>query len=238
MISFIIAVKNEEKALPRTLASLSKYSGPHEIIVADDQSTDGTVAAARQKADVIVENTSKERVTISANRNAGAARAKGEYFVFADADSYVMDANDFFPKAERMFKKDPKLVALTFFNRFTPELETWTDRIFLAYFNNFTALLNLLGVGACSGKLHIMRADAFKRVGGYDPKIVASEDMELFHRLAKIGRARSARSLTVYHSGRRQHAIGWMRLIWQWTVNTPSALFLKKARSLEWKEIR
>ena len=238
MISFIVAVRNEEKALPRTLASLAKYGGPHEIIVVDDQSTDGTVAAARQYADIVVENTGTARITIAANRDAGAARAKGDYFVFADADSYVLDADDFFHRAEEIFRKDPKLVALTFFNRFTPALETWTDRFFLAYFNNFTALLNLSGLGACSGRLHIMRAEAFKRAGGYDAKIVASEDMELFHRLAKIGRTRSVRSLTVYHSGRRQHAIGWGRLIWIWTVNTWSALLFKKIRSTEWKEIR
>lgn len=238
MISFIIATRNEEKALPRTLASLAQYKGPHEIIVADDQSTDGTVAAARQYADVVVENAGSVRITIAANRDAGAARAKGDYFVFADADSYVMDANDFFLRAEAMFRADPKLVALTFFNRFTPALETWKDRLFLAYFNNTTALMNFVGFGACTGKLHVMRADAFRRVGGYDPKIVASEDMELFHRLSKIGGTRCVRSLVVYHSGRRQHALGWARLIWQWTLNTVSALLLKKARSLEWTEIR
>lgn len=238
MISFVIATRNEEKALPRTLASLAGYHGPREIIVADDQSADGTVAAARKYADVIVENPSGARLTIAANRNSGAARAKGDYLVFADADSYVLDAEDFFHRAEGMFQKDPHLTALTFFNRFTPELETRADRFFLAYFNYATAIVNLLGSGTCTGKLHMIRSDAFRRVGGYNPKIVASEDVEFFHRLAKIGRTRCVRSLIVYHSGRRQHAIGWPRLIWQWTANTWSALLFKKIRSKEWKEVR
>jgi glycosyltransferase involved in cell wall biosynthesis len=238
MISFIVATRNEEKALPRTLASLAAYTGPHEIVVADDQSTDGTVAAAKQYADLVVQNPGPDRITIAANRNAAAAKAKGDYFVFADADSYVMDANDFFPKAEAMFQKDPKLTALTFFNRFTPGLETRTDRFFLAYFNYATAIVNLLGSGTCTGKMHMIRAESYRRVGGYNPAIVASEDVEFFHRLAKIGHTRCVRSLNVYHSGRRQHAIGWARLIWQWTVNTWSALIFKKIRSKEWKEIR
>lgn len=238
MISFIVAVRNEEKALPRTLASLSKYDGQREIIVADDQSSDGTVAAARPYADTVIENKNGPRRTIAANRNAGAARAKGDYFAFADADSYVLNADDFFRQAEEIFQKDPRLVALTFFNRFTPSLETWKDRFFLAYFNNVTAMSNLLGFGTCSGRLHIIRADAFRRVGGYNANIVASEDVEFFHRLAKIGRTRCVRSLTVYHSGRRQHAIGWARLIWIWTANTWSALLFKKIRSAEWREIR
>lgn len=238
MISFIIATRNEEKALPRTLTSLAAYRGSREIIVADDQSTDGTVAAARQYADMVVENPGPARLTIAANRNSAATHAKGDYFVFADADSYVMDADDFFHRAEEMFRKDPHLTALTFFNRFTPELETSIDRFFLAYFNHATAIVNLMGSGTCTGKLHMIRASAFRKVGGYNAKIVASEDVEFFHRLAKIGRTRCVSSLTVYHSGRRQHAIGWARLIWQWTVNTWSALIFKKIRSKEWKEVR
>jgi glycosyltransferase involved in cell wall biosynthesis len=238
MISFIIAARNEEKALPRTLGSLAQYRGPHEIIVADDQSTDASVAVARQYTNAIIENPGPARITISANRNAGAARARGEFFVFADADSYVLDANDFFPRAVHMFHADPRLAALTFFTRFTPSLETWTDRIFLAYFNRSTILWNLLGWGACTGKLHIIRASAFRQVGGYDQSIVAGEDNELFHRLAKVGRTRCARALIAYNSGRRPHAIGWLRLILQWAVNSLSTIIFKRSYSAEWREIR
>ena len=238
MISIVVAVRNEEKALPGTLASLGRYAGPRELIVADDHSTDGTVAAARRLADAVVENPSPDRITIAANRDAGAARAKGEYLVFADADTSVADADEFFGRALARFEKDPKLVALTFFNRFRPPLETVADRVFLWYFNWMTLLVNLLGFGSCAGRLHMIRTDAFRAVGGYDPKLVASEDVDLFHRLARRGRTRSARAPAVYHSGRRQHALGWPRLIWQWTVNTLGALALRKSASPEWKEIR
>jgi glycosyltransferase involved in cell wall biosynthesis len=238
MISFIIPVRNEEKALPRTLANIREYSGPHEAIVTDDQSSDGTVAVAKLDSDLVIENTARVRMTIGANRNIAAARAKGELFVFADADSYVMNPNDFFPKVEAMFRDDPRLGALTFFNRFTPGIETWRDRFFLAYFNNVAWLINLIGFGTCTGKMQVMRAETFRSLGGYNPALAASEDVELFRRMAKIGKTRSARSLTVYHSGRRQHAIGWGRLIWIWTVNSAAALFFKKSYSKEWKEVR
>lgn len=237
MISFILAVRNEEKALPQTLESLTGYKGPHEIIVADDHSADGTVAAARRYTDKVVENTG-ERFTIAANRNAGAALAQGDIFVFADADSYVRDADDFFEKVEAMFRDDSRLGAVTFFNRFTPDLETRKDRLFLAYFNNVAWLINLAGFGTCTGRIQAMRADTFRKLNGYNPAIVASEDVELFRRMAKAGKTRSARSLTVYHSGRRQHALGWARVIWIWTVNSAAALFFKKAYSKEWQEVR
>src|SRR5882724_11480211 len=101
MISFIVAVRNEEKALPRTLECLAQYRGSHEIIVADDQSIDKTVAVARRYADLVVENPGPARITIAANRDAGAACAQGEYLVFADADSYVPDADVFFSQVEK-----------------------------------------------------------------------------------------------------------------------------------------
>jgi len=238
MISFIVAVRNEEKALPLTLASLARYEGPHEIIVADDQSADGTIIAARQYADILVENTSPSRITIAANRNAAAARARGDYLVFADADSYVQDANEFFSKVARMFQENPRLVALTFFNRITPILETSMDRIFLAFFNWMTMLVNRIGTGSCIGKLQVVRATAFRRTGGYDPEIVAGEDVEFFRRLAKIGHTRCVRELVVYHSGRRQHVLGWLRLIWQWTTVGAMVFLFKRSHLKEWREIR
>lgn len=238
MISFIIPTRNEEKALPRTLASIREYRGGHETIVTDDQSVDGTVAIAKRNSDLVMENTAGVRMTIGANRNLAAARAKGEIFVFADADSYVLDPNYFFHKVEAMFRADPRLQALTFFNRFNPEVENWRDRLFLAYFNNAAWFINLMGFGTCTGKLQAMRAETFRSLGGYDPRLAASEDVELFRRMAKVGKTRSVRNLTVYHSGRRQHAIGWGRLIWIWTVNTVAALFFNRSYSKEWKEIR
>jgi glycosyltransferase involved in cell wall biosynthesis len=90
MISFIIPAYNEETLLGRTLTALHAAAlaqpEPYEVIVADDASTDRTsTIAAEQGARVLQVNHRQ----IAATRNAGAAVATGELFVFVDADTVV-----------------------------------------------------------------------------------------------------------------------------------------------------
>jgi GT2 family glycosyltransferase len=84
----------------------------------------------------------------------------------------------------------------------------------------------------------MIRAEAFRTVGGFDETLPAAEDMDLFRRLSKIGRTRFEGSLTVYHSGRRAHAIGWRTLLWQWFSNSVSVFAFRRSASKEWTVIR
>jgi hypothetical protein len=61
--------------------------------------------------------------------------------------------------------------------------------------------------------------------------------MDLFWRLAKIGKTKLHLGFNVYHTGRRAHKIGWPRLLWQWISNTITVFFFKRSDG-EWKEIR
>jgi len=79
---------------------------------------------------------------------------------------------------------------------------------------------------------------AFRAVGGFNERLAAAEDMDLFRRLSRIGRTRFAGNLTVYHSGRRAHAIGWRRLLWQWFGNSVSVFLFNRSASREWSAIR
>jgi glycosyltransferase involved in cell wall biosynthesis len=90
MISFVVPAHNEAELIGRTLAALHQAGrgsgGPYEIIVADDASTDGTGALARDHgARVVAVNFRR----IAATRNAGARQAAGELLFFVDADTVV-----------------------------------------------------------------------------------------------------------------------------------------------------
>ena len=88
-VSILIPAFNEEKVISRTLQSLlaSDYSGPMEILVVDDGSSDRTSE--------IVEAFSDARVRLIRQPNLGKARAlqnavahaNSEIFIFADADT-------------------------------------------------------------------------------------------------------------------------------------------------------
>lgn len=84
MISVVIPVWNEERALPGTLASVFAQTMPFEVIVADGGSTDETRAIVAADARVWLVSAPKGRAS---QMNAGARRAQGEWILFLHADT-------------------------------------------------------------------------------------------------------------------------------------------------------
>jgi glycosyltransferase involved in cell wall biosynthesis len=238
MISFIIPARNEEKRIEKTLQGLSLCGIPHEIIVADDDSQDRTADIARKYTDKIINCRRRIPRTIAGVRNAGAREARGEYLVFIDADTRIKDPEVFFPKAEKIFRDDQDIVALTVFIRVSKEAETLADKIILGFFNYlFLIMNNFLSIGASSGEFQMIRADAFRKIGGFNENLVTGEDHDMFRRLARIGKTHLEKSLAAYHDGRRAHAIGWPKLLWLWTRDAISILLFKKSASKIWERV-
>jgi glycosyltransferase involved in cell wall biosynthesis len=239
MISFVIPTLNEIKTIEQTLQCLTAYSGTNEIIISDGNSKDGTVDVCRKYTDNVIVYDKPDRQTIAMARNMGAADAKGEYLVFLDADVVIPDIDRFFDAAEEVFRSDERLVALTVQYKVVPEQRTLADSIFFRMLGlQFLLSNNILRIGAAGGEFQMIAGDAFRTVGGFNEKLAAAEDMDLFQRLSNIGRTRFERSLTVYHTGRRAHTVGWPRLAWEWFSNSMSVWIFKKSASKEWKEIR
>lgn len=239
MISFVVPTLNEQGTIANTLECLAAYGGEHEIVVSDGRSTDGTVEICRKYTDKIVVHDHSYRQTIADARNAGAAIARGKYLVFVDADVTVPDVDAFFHRAHDAFRSIDRLVALTCKYRVLPAVSTAADRyVFTTLGWQFLLQNNVFRVGAAGGEFQMITADAFRSVGGFDPTLVAAEDMDLFRRLSRIGRTHFARDLTIYHSGRRAHSIGWPRLLWQWFSNSVSVFLFKRSVSSEWEAVR
>ncbi len=244
MISIIFPTLNEESVIADTIERIkSKMTLPHEVIVSDGKSNDRTVEIARLHADKVVEYTGETRQNIAMGRNAGAWAAKGgpeDFFVFMDADCVIEDPDTFFTEALNNFKKHPKLVALCAWLKVLPKKETLTDKIVFDLQNVFCIIVNDVFRKGISpgGEFQMMRAETFKKLGGYNEKLVASEDVELFRRLTKLGRVKLDHKLVVMHSGRRAHKIGWPHLLSLWFLNTVWMSFAGRAYTKEWKPIR
>lgn len=90
MISLIVPAYNEERLIGDTLKALdSAAKGLHEayeLIVVDDASADQTAAVARSLGARVVSVSHRQ---IAATRNSGAREAKGDIFIFVDADTLV-----------------------------------------------------------------------------------------------------------------------------------------------------
>jgi glycosyltransferase involved in cell wall biosynthesis len=235
LISIIIPTLQEEKVIGSTLSAL-KISIPHEIIVSDGGSNDRTAAIARQFTSQVLVHAEHARQTIAQGRNVGAQAAHGEFLIFLDADCTIENPDDFFRAALARFLADPKLVALTARLRVLPSQETLGDRLIFGLMNTVTRIRNNVWQkgDAPGGEFQMVRASAFRSLGGYREDLVTCEDRELFARLARVGRVRSDPRLTVFHTGRRAHNVGWPRLILMFFVNTISFRLRGKAFSKEW----
>ena len=241
MISFIIPTLNEEKVITKLLNNLKDIKTfDYEIIVSDGGSRDKTVDLAKTVAKRVVEHKDSSRQTIGQGRNAGAKVATGEFLVFLDADVHIYKPDEFFKRAMGHFEQDKKLVAVGGWLRVFPEAETLGDIIGYNILSNysFSFYNNFLKVGAGCGEFGMIKTEAFRQIRGYREDLAVDEDQDLFHRLIKIGHTKTDPKLLIYHTGRRPHAIGWPKLLWQWTSNWVSLMVFNRSADSEWKEIR
>lgn len=240
MISFVIPAYNEEDIIAETLSLLKEGARgiPHEIILSDDGSTDATVQKASPYADCIAQYHGELPKTIGAARNRGAREARSEIIVFLDGDVRLRKPETFLSKVTRHFASNPKLVAMTVSVRVRPDIETCADRVILSVFDLYFRIANnVFNFGLTHGKCMIVRTDAFKRVGGFNEKMIASEDADLFIRLSKIGKTMLDPSLRVYFTGRRAHTVGWTRLLSQWALNGIWIVVFKRSYSDHWHRV-
>ncbi len=92
MVSIIITAYNYGRYIERALRSCLDQSIPnqqYEIIIVNDCSTDNTIAILdNYQSDARIYHLEKN-VGLSAARNFGVRKAKGQYVVFLDADDYL-----------------------------------------------------------------------------------------------------------------------------------------------------
>ena len=86
MISIIIPVYNEEKALPATLDHLQRQAGACEIIAVDGGSSDRTCSLICRYPEVRLVHAPKGRAS---QMNAGACVARGAWLLFLHADTLL-----------------------------------------------------------------------------------------------------------------------------------------------------
>jgi glycosyltransferase involved in cell wall biosynthesis len=89
-VSFIVPAFNEEALLADTLRAIGRAAAALqescEVIVVDDDSSDGTAAVAVAHGARVIRVSCRH---IAATRNAGAREAQGQWLLFVDADTLV-----------------------------------------------------------------------------------------------------------------------------------------------------
>jgi rSAM/selenodomain-associated transferase 2 len=86
MISIIIPVLNEERALPATLQHVYSQAGEFEVIVVDGGSTDSTLDIVNQESRIQLHKAATGRAS---QMNEGARHATGDWLLFLHADTLL-----------------------------------------------------------------------------------------------------------------------------------------------------
>jgi glycosyltransferase involved in cell wall biosynthesis len=209
-VSVVVPAFNEERVLAGSLESIRAATRVFEgrgwsieVIVCDNNSTDRTAEIAAAAGAIVVFEPINQ---ISRARNAGAARASGDWLLFVDADS--QPSRELFEDVAREIERG-RCIAGGSTVRFNPaELHGQAARRARAgaALWNITSRLTRWGAGSfifCS-------REAFQAVGGFSEEWFAGEEIDLFRRFKRLARARG-RSITILHrhplltSGRKLH---------------------------------
>ena len=179
MLSFIIPAYYEEALIEATVKQLQvaaeALGRDYEIIVANDASTDETAKVAEAAGARVVNVDHRQ---IAATRNAGAASANGDVFIFVDADTLVPAAT--LRAAIRALDNGAIGGGATI--KFRGRISATA---------HFTAAILQLPMhlgGMVGGCFMFMSRRAFEAIGGFDEAFYASEEIWLAMALRSRGR--------------------------------------------------
>ncbi len=179
MISFIIPAYNEQNFIGATIEQLHRSAKavgePYEIIVVADGCTDATSETARN-LDAFVHEVQLRH--ISAVRNAGVKVAKGDIFVFVDADTLIPEGTLAAALAAHAAGAIGGGARTIVYGALS-----WPARLLIRVGARIFFWLRL----TVGGFLWVDRA-SFEAVGGFDERYFAAEDIVMCKALKKLGR--------------------------------------------------
>ena len=191
-VSVVVPAFNEERLLGGALAAIGEAMGvfrdagwASELIVCDNNSTDRTAEIARAAgASVVFEPLNQ----IARARNAGAARASGDWLVFVDADSYP--SKELFSEMLEQILAGRCLAggATVAFETADPLIRFW-----ILMWNAISRTTRW-----AAGSFIFCQAHAFRAIGGFSEKLFAGEEIDLFRRLKRLAR-RHRKKIVILH---------------------------------------
>lgn len=224
-VSVIVCTLNEEKRIGNCLKSINKqkFSGSFEVIVADGNSEDRTLEIAKSLGAVTIIEKMRR---ISAERQAGAKKAKGKYLLFTDADAIVKE--NWVQENFDFFERNPKVAGQygsVFFSDVSG-IEKKMSRIIMPLFMSLT---DLIGMHNPIGSNIAARKTSFDEINGFDLSYVTCEDLDLFNRLKKVGKIKYNGKSHVEVSARRVKAWGYLHYVLFHLKNAINFHFFGKA---------
>ncbi len=176
-VSVIIPARNEERLIGRAVSSLAEQPEVSEILVVDDQSTDGTAAVLERLAAQVPKLRALDAGPlpdgwVGKNHAAwqGAQRARGAWLLFTDADAlHLKDST-----ARALLQAAASGAGMLSFSP-AQEMHTWWERAMIPFvYCRLARLYSYAAVNdprspaaAANGQYLLIRRDAYDAVGGH-----------------------------------------------------------------------
>ena len=183
-LSVIIPTFNEEICLPRLLRNISKQKlAPYEVIIVDGGSTDRTIELAKKftnnfSLQIIATNLKN----VSSQRNLGAKKATGNYFIFFDAD--VQINSRFFQRLQTEIEKHQPFFATTYVRA---DSNNFYDKVIATFVNVGADLSVFIEKPFAGGWNTIVERNAFWKINGFREDTKHAEDWDLSMKLNDAG---------------------------------------------------
>lgn len=182
-VSVIIPVKNGKATLGNCLRSIRRsYYKNFEIIVVDDHSTDGSGEIARSYKCTVIDVSEGKGANNA--RNVGAASAKGEIFMFVDAD-ILIERETMLGIIETLEEDSIDAVVGIYTAKHRHES-------FISQYKNLWVRYSYIksppAIDWLFGSISGIKRDAFNRLGGFNVELLAKhghDDIELGKRFAQ-----------------------------------------------------
>lgn len=218
-VAVVILNYNGQELLRKFLLSVLKFSGDARIIVADNNSSDGSVGVLEKEFPQV------EVIRISSNLgfcggyNYALAKIEAEYFVLLNSDVEVTE--NWIEPVISLFRKNTRIGAAQ------PKILSYSDKQSFEYAGAGGGFIDALGYPFCRGRIFnslekdshqydtsapifwatgaclFVRADLFKKMGGLDEDFFAHmEEIDLCWKLNRAGYSVFYQGAsTVYHLG-------------------------------------
>ncbi len=173
MVSIIIPVLNEEKAIPALMENLCSQEESCEVIMVDGGSTDQSVEICSKYKDLTVITSENGRAN---QMNMGAGIAKGNVLLFLHADTLLPKGGI---KSIEAAMGEEDTVGGSFYMKF--DMENFAFRFFSAFTRINSAYLTY------GDQAIFIRKSVFEEIGAYK-QLPILEDFEIQKRLRKNGK--------------------------------------------------
>ena len=181
-ISIVVPAFNEERLLGDSLAQIKAAAKAFEplgweteLIVCDNNSTDQTAQIAREAGATVVFEPVNQ---IARARNCGAAAATGSWLIFVDADSHP--SSELFSDVATQITNGKCLAGGSTVRM---DAKKVSGRVVVWIWNFISRNFKML-----AGSFIFCEAEAFRKIGGFNEKMFAAEELDLTTRLKKLAR--------------------------------------------------